>query len=276
VTGRRRGFSLIEVIVVIAVISILAAMAVPYAAKLIDQSKEEATKKEMEELSNAIMGDPKIPTGGFYGDVGRLPNNLDQLYNRIAPPLPAPPQGPPGGGTLGVKVGWYGPYINTGYAPLGYQTDAWGRPYAYSPIGAQAGQIRSQGPDGALGTADDILYPSNPLTVTTGRLTVNLFVWDNSTGVFVANPQTTSGFPAMTSAVRFYYSNNGNETILAVNIPPATGGGPYTFFGNSVHPGPHAVWAQCRLSPSNTTVSGQAVVYVPGNNQQTTLNLYLR
>ncbi len=277
-TARRGGFSLIEEIVVIAVISILAAMAVPYAAKLIDRSKEEATRTEMETIYNAIMGDPKIPTGGFFGDVGRLPNNLDQLYNRTAPPLPAPPQGPAGGGTLGVKVGWYGPYVNTGFAALGYQTDAWGRNYVYNSPGN--GQIRSYGPDGVPGPppnyADDIIYPSNPLTVTTGRLTVNLFVWDNTTGVFVANPQTTSGFPAMTSAVRFYYSNNGNETILPVNIPPTTGGGPYTFFGNSIHPGPHAVWAQCRLSPSNTTVSGQAVVYVPGNNQQTTLNLYMR
>jgi prepilin-type N-terminal cleavage/methylation domain-containing protein len=269
----RGGFTLIEVVVIIAVLSILAAMAVPYAAQLIDRSKTEATRTEMETLYNAIMGDPKIPTGGFFGDVGRLPNNLDQIYNRTAPPLPAPPAGPPGGGFLGVKVGWYGPYVNTGYTATGYRTDAWGTAYAYSPA---TGQIRSGGPDRFVGNADDIVYPSNPLTVATGRLTVNLFVWDNNSGAFVTNPQTTSGFPQMTSTVAFYYSNNGTQTTWSVAIPPSTGGGPYPFTGNPVHPGLHAVWAQCRLSLSNTTVSGQAVTYVPGGNQQTTLNLYLR
>jgi prepilin-type N-terminal cleavage/methylation domain-containing protein len=47
VTARRagtRGFTLIEVIVVIAVVSILASMAVPYVVKVIDQAREESTR----------------------------------------------------------------------------------------------------------------------------------------------------------------------------------------------------------------------------------------
>ncbi len=84
------GFTLIEVIVVIAVISILAAMAVPYAVKIIDQSREESTKKQVEEIHRAIMGDPKGPTTGYLGDMGALPTLLSRTGpDFIEPALPS-------------------------------------------------------------------------------------------------------------------------------------------------------------------------------------------
>jgi len=46
----RQGFTLLEVVIAIAVISILASIAVPYAAQIINQSREGSTRKEMEEL----------------------------------------------------------------------------------------------------------------------------------------------------------------------------------------------------------------------------------
>ncbi|MBI5576121.1 MAG: prepilin-type N-terminal cleavage/methylation domain-containing protein [Deltaproteobacteria bacterium] len=266
---RRSGFSLIEVIIVIAIISILASMAVPYAAKIIDKSREETTRKEMEEISSVILGDTKIQTGGFVGDVGRLPAGIDQLNVRTAPPLPAPPQGGGGGGFLGVKIGWYGPYVNTGFDPQGYLNDAWGTAYAYGNPGA--GQIRSAGPDRAMGNADDIIYPSGSVNIY-GRLLVNLYVWDNTAGQYLPNPQP-GAFPQMTASIAFYYSNNGNQATASIVLPPAAGP-PYSF--NGYHAGLHAVAGTCRLSLAGPVTSGQAVVYVPSNNQQAQLNLYLR
>ena len=265
---RRGGFTLIEVIIAIAIISILASMAVPYAAKLIDMSRTENTRKEMEELYNTIMGDPKIPTGGFVGDVGRLPANITQLNTRTAPPLPAPPQGLPGGGLLGVKVGWYGPYINTGFDAQGYLNDAWGTAYAYGNPGA--GQIRSAGADRVMGTADDLIYPPNAVTFT-GNLVVNLYVWDNTAGQYRLNPT-----PAQVTGmgVTYYYSNNGNQTSVSITVPPTVVGPPYSF--NGYHAGLHAVTGTCQLVGSPAAATGQAVVYVPGNNQQAQLSLYLR
>jgi general secretion pathway protein G len=263
---RTAGFTLIEVIVVIAVISILAAMAVPYAVKIIDQSREEATKKEMEDLYNTILGDPKIPTAGFIGDVGRLPANITELNVRTAVP-PSPPLGLPGGGLLGVKVGWYGPYFNTGFDPQGYLNDAWGTAYRYGVLPDGPGQIRSAGADRAFGGADDLVYPPNAV-VSTGKLLVNLHVWDATAGLYRLNPA-----PAQVTAmgVTFYYSNNGTQTNVSVTIPLAP---PYSFIG--YHAGLHAVTGTCQLVGSPVAATGQAVVYVPGNNQQAQVDLYLR
>ena len=257
----RRGFTLLEVVVVIAVISILASIAVPYAAQILNQTREGNARKEMEELYGAILGDPSVPTSGFVGDMGRLPANLAQLNVRGGQPAGV-------NGLLGVKIGWFGPYINTGFDANGYLNDPWGTPYAYGNPGA--GQIRSAGRDRAMGTADDIIYPPGPASIG-GSLLVNLSVWhtDNPASQYILNPSV----PGMTATVTFNYSNSGVQAGAVAGTPAVP---PYVFgIPVGFHAGFHAVTAVCTIPP-NPPVSGQAVVYVPGNGQQAQLNLYLR
>jgi general secretion pathway protein G len=78
----------------------------------------------------------------FDADVGRYPSTTEGLQVLLT----APP---------GI-VNWHGPYIM--HPPL----DPWGHMYAYH-YSAQTGiEIRCAGPDGKLGTSDDIVNSFNP------------------------------------------------------------------------------------------------------------------
>jgi len=124
----RDGFTLIELVIIIVTLGILAAVAIPKFANMIESSKVSATKKEMIELKRAIIGNPEAVAGGEYvdrgfeGDIGFVPSSLTDLvakpdsvvvYDKL------------------TRLGWNGPYIDS----LGgdYLKDAWGTAYVYAP-----------------------------------------------------------------------------------------------------------------------------------------------
>jgi type II secretory pathway pseudopilin PulG len=252
------------VIVVIAVVSILASMAVPYAVKFIDMERTESTKRQLEEIHRAIAGDPAMRNAGYVGDMGAMPSSLARLKVQGT-------QRAPTYGTLGVKYGWDGPYLRIGYSDNAYLYDGWGRALIYY---AATGRVRSRGPNASIST-DDIWYPADNVAPF-GWILVNLHVWrtDNTSGQYVLNP-LPSAFPGMSSSVRAYYSRAGLRSTapLAAGYPDNGAGPPYRL--GPIHAGYHELFATCTLPPDNQ-VGGQAVVYVPGNNRMTQVDLYLR
>ena len=73
----RRGFSLVEVMLVIAVIGVLMAIAAPSFARSMRQGKERALRSDLQMVRSAISA--------FYADSGCFPVNLSDLSLTVAP-----------------------------------------------------------------------------------------------------------------------------------------------------------------------------------------------
>ncbi|RJP22177.1 MAG: prepilin-type N-terminal cleavage/methylation domain-containing protein [Deltaproteobacteria bacterium] len=167
----REGFTLIEVVVVVAVIAILAAVLTPYITKYIDDSKIAKSRNEAQVIGGALTN--------FYKDVGQWPNRnpvsgavTTVLYTGAAIPTSyanfvagagagAGWNGAAGNidnnllingasGNLYPPAGdlrWKGPYISVAL-PL----DPWGRPYLLNVATTGPLWVISAGPDQRINT----------------------------------------------------------------------------------------------------------------------------
>ncbi|PKN13031.1 MAG: hypothetical protein CVU69_04855 [Deltaproteobacteria bacterium HGW-Deltaproteobacteria-4] len=190
----RNGFTLIEIIVVMAIMSILAGVLTPIVYRVWDDQKVDETKARMAALKVAIAGDPELyqqgirSDYGFVGDIGALPNMVDDLVS-----------------DSGIWAGWNGPYLN-GFDAVAFKVDAWGRPIVFAehipPLEVSgeevAATLRSAGPDGSFGTSDDIDENSAlflqilskeiwPTAMIRGNLSVTLTATTEATPVYYAN-----------------------------------------------------------------------------------------
>jgi general secretion pathway protein G len=158
-SARDRGFTLVELLVVISVIGILLAFFVPtIVSRITTNTRRVATIQEMGVLRDAIAGNPSVQiegdlvATGFRNDIGRYPRDLIELATRnpYEPPYDRVPY--VGKETLPqwdpyIKRGWNGPYVRED-GELGYRFDAWGIQYRFMIDNNETLGLWSAGPDG--------------------------------------------------------------------------------------------------------------------------------
>ena len=120
-----KGFTLIEVMVVIIIIGLLSALVAPKFFKKVDKAKFNTTRQQIAILGSAL--------DDFRLDTGRYPTTAEGLSA-----LREKPEG---------LDTWDGPYL-----PKKVPGDAWGRPFVYSSPGEHGDyDLASYGNDGQEG-----------------------------------------------------------------------------------------------------------------------------
>lgn len=114
------GFTLIEILIVVAIIGLIASLIAPNLIGRFERSKEEIAKAQVEMLSSGVQS--------FVLDVGRYPTGLEELITCTNPK-------------------WRGPYLSKQKLP----EDPWGRNYQYKYPGDHGPfDLYSPGPNGKL------------------------------------------------------------------------------------------------------------------------------
>lgn len=135
--NKRRGFTLIEVLLVLAILGVIAAMVVPQLLGRQKKANVDATRLSITGLEQAL---------DLYAvdHSGEYPTTAEGLESLLVKP--------------NADEKWNGPYLKESkQVPV----DAWGRPLQYEypgqhNTGGTKPDISSGGPDKAFGTPDDI------------------------------------------------------------------------------------------------------------------------
>jgi general secretion pathway protein G len=129
--SRHRAFTLIELLLVLVILTVLAALIVPQFTKRSEQAKITAAKTDIANLGTAL--------DAFEIDNGRYPSNDEGLEGLVQQPA--------------NLNDWHGPYIKQ------VKNDPWGNPYIYHYPGqhnANSYDLSSAGPNGHDGDDDDV------------------------------------------------------------------------------------------------------------------------
>lgn len=124
---REEGFTLLELLVVLAILGLLAAIVGPQVLRFLGGARGQTAQVQVRNIASAI--------DLYQLDMGRLPTQAEGLQSLVTQPAGA--------------AGWNGPYLPRADA----LTDPWGQPYIYRVPGEKgaAYDVVSLGSDNAVG-----------------------------------------------------------------------------------------------------------------------------
>jgi len=133
----RYGFTYIELVIALSIMTILVSVTVPVVSKQVASQKIKTQKTNMNMIGEAIEV--------FFDDNGAFPSSMADLLTDS--------------GSFSL---WAGPYYDTslGASLFGGDAspddDAWGNQYLFSALSASSLRVSSPGPDQTAATGDDI------------------------------------------------------------------------------------------------------------------------
>jgi type II secretory pathway pseudopilin PulG len=169
-TNRMRGMTLLESVTALIILATLSAVFVTLGASLMDTRRATVTETDLSRIYTAIVGDPKLNTYGYLGDVGDYPSSLADLVSPSS-----------------VPAGWNGPYLSEARLEANVLYDSFGSPIEYFQPGP-----------GAL--------PASP---TDGLALISRGPDRNSTDI-AGNPNQRSAFAGVLPSDAAYVSADGN------------------------------------------------------------------
>ena len=132
--GKPNGYTLVELLVVLAILGLLVALAAPRVIKYLGSAKSDTAKIQIEKLAGVL--------DLYRLELGRYPTEEEGLVALVEKPAQAD--------------GWNGPYLKNRDS----LTDPWGKPYVYKSPGEHGEYdlytLGADGKDGGEGEDKDV------------------------------------------------------------------------------------------------------------------------
>lgn len=295
-----RGFTLVEVLVVLFILGSLSLLATFSIDGLNEQSRFDDTKTRLQQIKKAIIGDVgrtlngEAEISGYVADMGRLPLDIQELVvqdgqadwglsavtaSDISPAV-----------TISLGAGWRGPYIDTLPESDGARRfrDGWGNGdlsdvnfgWQYSANDISGVSVQSFGADGLSGVSTDPIfdvdYPdTNVKLIESADYTVSL------NGITVQMNKPIAAGLADDLVLRVYYVDDGVISSATsdneIAAEDAIGQQTLTFtFSGVAYFGRYAAVLLCNTAPTLVVFDGNCDAIVDVNHTPYSFNLIPR